>query len=93
MATEKFSISTSEELFEALESLREDRDQDRSSLVEMLLREHPMVEDEIRRKRHRRKRPRTTKRRDREELDALTRTARRQWAKREETDEVAFLDR
>lgn len=93
MGAEKFSISTTQELFEALERLREDRDQDRSSLVEMLLREHPMIEREIQRAR-RRDRPTDRERgRDPEEIEALARSAKRQWEKREEDGEVAFLDR
>lgn len=88
--SEKFSVSTSRELFEAIEALKERRDEDRSSLIEVLLREHPMVERQIRRDRDRTAHERS---RDPEELKALARSARRQWDKREERGEVAFLDR
>lgn len=88
MPSEKFSISTSRELFEALEVLSERRGQSRSDLIEMLLREHPLVEREIRTQRRGRRRERSP-----EELDGLVRTARRQWEKRETAGEVAFLDR
>lgn len=87
MPAEKFSISTSPELFEALEALAEDRDQDRSSLIEMLLREHPMVEDEIRRRRGR-GRPRAKRGRDEKELDLLARTVRSRWQRRKAREEV-----
>jgi hypothetical protein len=90
VAVERFSISTSEELFEALETLRQQRDQQRSDLVEMLLREHPMVRREIRRAR---REARTKRGRDPAELSALARSARRQWDKREAAGEVSFLDR
>lgn len=93
MSTEKFSISTTGELFDALERLRDRRGEDRSSLVEMLLREHPMVRREIQRGRRRRDSTWTKKGRDVEEIRALARSARRQWEKREGSGEVAFLDR
>lgn len=92
MPSEKFSISTSPELFEALEALAERRDQDRSSLIEMLLREHPMVEDAIRRRRGRRRRPGTKRDRDETELVLLGRVARAQWDQRAERGEVEILD-
>lgn len=89
--TEKFSVSTSEELFEALEGLRERRGEDRSRLIETVLREHPMVRREIHRQRSSGL-PCKGERRS-EEIEALARTARRQWALREDEGEVAFLDR
>lgn len=91
MGSEKFSISTSPELFEALQALAERRDQDRSSLIEMLLREHPMVEAEIRRGRGRRRRPGTKRGRDEQELVLLGRVARAQWDERAERGEVEIL--
>lgn len=93
MATEKFSVSTSSELFEALERLRRRRGQPRSDLVEMLLREHPLVRREIRAQRGQGPRARGKKGRASEELRALARAARRQWDKREAAGEVALLDR
>lgn len=93
MPSEKFSVSTSQELFEALEALREDQGRDRSSLIEMLLREHPLVRGEIRRRRQRDRHPRRKRDRDDVEIDGLARAAKRQWDKREADGEVAFLDR
>ncbi len=93
MPSEKFSISTSRELFEALEGLAEARGQSRSDLIEMLLREHPMVEDEIRRRRGRPRQAAAKRGRSPEELAGLARAARRQWEKKEDAGEVAFLDR
>ncbi len=91
MGSEKFSISTSQELFEALEELCEARGEDRSSLIEMLLREHPMIQRQIRRRRDLPSRRGQGRRF--ETVQALARTARRQWEKREDRGEVAFLDR
>lgn len=87
MPAEKFSISTSPELFAALEAVADRRDQDRSSLIEMLLREHPLVEQEIRRRRGRGV-PRGRRGRDERELDLLARTIRTQWERRKEQGEV-----
>lgn len=93
MPVQKFTISTTPELFEAIEALREERGQERSALIEMLLREHPMVEDAIRRRRGQQARPGRRRPGRRDELRALASTARRQWEKRESAGEVAFLDR
>lgn len=93
MAAKKFSISTTQELFDALEELRDRRGQGRSDIIEMLLREHPMVDQEIARRRMEQGPPGSKKERSPEELRALARTARRQWAKRQASGEVAFLDR
>lgn len=93
MAVQKFTISTTPELFEAIEALREARGQDRSALIEMLLREHPMVRKEIQRQRGQDTRPGRRRAGRRHELRALAGTARRQWEKRESAGEVAFLDR
>lgn len=91
MPSEKFSISTSPELFEALEALAERRDQDRSSLIEMLLREHPMVEAEVRRRRQGPV-PGLKKGRDLEEIWALARSARRNWRERTRSGKVRIVD-
>lgn len=93
MSAEKFSVSTTSELFDALEALRERREEDRSSLIEILLREHPVVRREIRRQRRTETGPATKRGRDDEEVRGLARSARRQWEKREARGEVEFLDR
>jgi predicted transcriptional regulator len=53
MSVRKLSISLTPELADALDALAEDRDEDRSRLVEILLREHPLVSDRIRSRRAR----------------------------------------
>lgn len=93
MSVKKFSISTSQELFDALEALRDRHSRDRSSLVEMLLREHPAVRHEIRRSRQQARAPETKRGRDRETIRTLGRVAGRRWESQEASDEVAFLDR
>lgn len=93
MSSEKFSISTSEELFDAIERLRASRGQGRSDLLEMLLREHPMIEREIQRQRQKAAAAETKRGRNPEEITGLARAARRQWEKKEDAGKVAFLDR
>lgn len=93
MPVEKFSVSTSRELFDALETLRSRREEDRSSLIEMLLREHPMVRDQIQRERRKGRGPRTKRGRERTDIETLARIARRRWQEREAAGEVAFVDR
>jgi hypothetical protein len=88
---EKFSVSTSAELYQALEELCQRRGQSRSQLIEKLLREHPMVRREVRRQRREQEPP--PRRRDPDELHALARAARRRWTRRAQAGEVAFLDR
>ncbi len=91
MGSKKVSISMSPELYQALECIQEDRNQDRSSLIEMLLREHPLLQRKIRHQRRATGPPPKPPRTD--TIQALARTARRQWEKREAQGEVSFLDR
>lgn len=93
MTSKKVSVSLSPELFAALEALREEQERDRSSLIEMLLREHPMVRRAIHRLRRRGRQEGRKRARDDVEIEGLARAAKRQWAKREAEGEVAFLDR
>lgn len=93
MSARKLSISLSAELFEAVEALSQRREEGRSSLLEMLLREHPMIRAEVKRQRRAGSPRLASKGRDPTELAALARTARRQWEKREAAGEVAFRDR
>ena len=44
----RLTVSLSSELAEALDALRDQRKESRSSVVETLLREHPMVERAVR---------------------------------------------
>lgn len=43
MTSAKFSVSLTPELYHAIESLVAERDEDRSSIIEHLLREHKLI--------------------------------------------------
>lgn len=80
MPVSKFSVSLSAELARALGLLADERSEDRSRLIETLLRESPLVQDRIR---ELRTGPTGLKKgRDPEELRLLARVARRAWNRR-----------
>lgn len=87
MSVRKLSVSLSHELADALDALADERGDDRSRLVEVLLREHPMVRRRIRRSR------REDEEDDLKEAVLAGRAAARSWERRTEAGEVRVRDR
>lgn len=84
-------MSVSPELAEALDDLAADRDEDRSSLVEILLREHPLVRRAVQ---TRRRRDRAGQRDpDLKEAVLSGRVAGRAWESKVESGEVRIRER
>ncbi len=92
MTSSKFSISVTPELARALDQLAKERKDDRSRLIEMLLRENPLVNSRVRVLRGPAN-PGTKNGRDIEKLLALGRIARRQWDAKVKAGQVGFLGR
>jgi hypothetical protein len=85
MPSKAYSITFSDELAKVLESLRIRRGEERSRLLETLLRENPMVQDEIRALRTM---PEFRKGRNVEDLQRLLNVSRAQWERRVKTGQV-----
>ena len=92
MTTAKFSISLTPELAEVLSRMAKERKEDRSRLIEMLLRENPLVGRAIAEARGPAN-PGTKNGRDVQKVLALGRMAERQGAARAKAGKVAFLGR
>lgn len=91
MSVRKLSISLSPELADALDALAGERGDDRSRLVEILLREHPLVARRIRRSRG--AMPPTKRGRSLEELKLAGKVARAAWERRVASGEVEVRGR
>lgn len=89
MVTQKLSISLTPELAETVRDLAERREEDVSRLIEIALRESPLVTQAIARRRRAASPPRTRRGRDPEELRLLGEMARRSWASRLASGEVS----
>ncbi|MBI2077705.1 MAG: hypothetical protein HYT80_04940 [Euryarchaeota archaeon] len=89
MASRVLSISLSQELLDALNRLKDRRGEERSRLVETLLRENPYVLDEIRQVREA---PRFKKGRSPSELDRLVRFGRRRLERQLRSGRVTWPD-
>lgn len=86
MPAAKFSISLSRELQESLTRLARQRGEERSRLIETLLRENPLVQATIRELRQ--AGPETKRGRPLEKLLVLARAARRDWDRRVASGQV-----
>lgn len=84
MASRKLSMSLTPELADALDRLAGRRGEDRSRLVETLLREHPLVREAVQVQRG----LGTKRGRSLDEVRALAKVARHQWKRRLEQGEV-----
>lgn len=91
MSSRKLSVSLTPELADALDDLAEDRGEDRSRVIEILLREHPLARRAIqgRRDRDRPQRDRT----DLKEAVLAGRVAGRSWERRTDAGEVRIRER
>lgn len=89
MAARIISISLSDELAEALDRLRVRRSEERSRLVETLLRENPYVLDEIR---NLRAEPALKKGRAPEDFDRLVRFGKARLEKRIKSGQVQWRE-
>lgn len=85
MPSKAFSITVSAELAQALEELRVRRVEERSRLIETLLRENPYVQEAVRAQRLG---PRFRKGRDAQDLTRLLRIARARWERRVKSGQV-----
>ncbi len=92
MTSSKFSISVTPELARALDQLVQQRQEDRSRLIELLLRENPLVATTVAGLRGP-VNPGTKNDRSVEKLLALGRIAERQWGARQKAGKVGFLGR
>lgn len=92
MTSEKFSISLTPELSRALNRLAKQRKEDRSRLIEILLRENPLVSATVRTERGPAN-PGTKNGRDVRKLLALGDLGRRQWESLSAQGKVGFVDR
>ncbi len=92
MTSTKFSISVTAELAGALAQLAKERRDDRSRLIEMLLRENPLVAAKVSALRGPAN-PGTKNGRDIEKLLALGRIAQRQWRMKVDAGKLGFLAR
>lgn len=81
------------ELAQALDELAAERDEDRSRLVEILLREHPLVHRRIQRRRDRGPGREGGRRSDLKEAVLTGRAAGRRWERRTEDGEVRVRGR
>jgi hypothetical protein len=91
MSVRRFTISVSQELADALDDLQQRRGDERSRLVETLLRENPLIRGAIERQRDDPLVPGTKKGRDLEKVRALGRAAARNWARKEKEGKVRVL--
>jgi predicted transcriptional regulator len=92
MTAAKFSVSVTPELELALRALATRRGEDRSRLIETLLRENPLVGAEIGRLRGADGGPPGLKKgRSIEEIRVLVRLARRRWERRTQSGQVRIV--
>ena len=90
MTATKFSISVTPELARALEQLAKERRDDRSRLIEMLLRENALIAAKVADLRGPAN-PGTKNGRDIEKLLAIGRLARRQWEMQVKAGKVGIV--
>lgn len=93
MTVAKLSISLSPELAAVLDILADEQGLDRSRLIEVLLREHPLVSTQVQRRRLEAAVPPLKKGRSVEDLMVLARTARAQWDQKVATGKVRVRER
>ncbi len=89
MSFSKFSISVSPELDVTLSRLATERGEDRSRLIETLLRENPLIQQSIQAARAT---PSLKKGRDLQELLLLGRVARQAWERRLSSRELRIIE-